>query len=133
MLHHSSESKFRRLSAPIPSSRHLAATFWLQVALVVFVLPLGTHSIITSQEKQALLQIYNAYPALAFPPEIAGADLSDPAPGNAWNSTFDNLCSTDGYEYFGIHCFNGHVDGIEMYDNALHTIYITIGHRSNTT
>ena len=78
-------------------------------------MPLKCNGAWDTDEKAALHELFEAFPALAHVPKWLSYDSENQYLGGSWRDNYDNLCLEDGYEYYGIHCFSGHVDGLFVY------------------
>lgn len=74
------------------------------------------HATITASEETALAQILAAFPALSNAQQDPSLYTIMNGASNSWPSNLASVCSgADGYDIHGIHCTNGHVDGILLY------------------
>lgn len=67
-------------------------------------------------EKVALEELFSSFPNLASIPTSEFIEDGKIDYGRSWTNNFDNLClGSDGYEYYGLYCSNGHISGIVLY------------------
>lgn len=89
---------------------------WYTLLLCIALCPIPTRGALTQGEKDALTGLLHAFPNLAFIPtsEITVDNGNDY--GRHWTQNFDILClGSDGYEYYGLYCENGHISGVVLY------------------
>lgn len=101
--------------ALVISGKTFGSVFLFYCLFIVICYISGTYGAITNQENNALSQILIAFPdlsAVAYWRRFSnGIDY-----GSSWTNNFDSLCQQgDGYEYYGVYCFDGHVGGLFMY------------------
>lgn len=107
--------RFSNLCSSNASQPSITFTHWLLIALAIL-MPLACHGTLDTGEKEALHQLFVAYPALAHVPKWYENDIYGRFLGGAWSDNYDNLCLEDGYGYHGVYCKMGHVDGLYVYD-----------------
>ena len=107
--------QFRYLSATNSCKHTIVPVHWLLVAFAIVCMPSNCNGMLDTGEKAALHQLFEAFPALAHVPKWWYYDTSGQYLGRNWSDNYDNLCLEDGYEYYGVHCSSGHVDGLFMY------------------
>lgn len=88
---------------------------WCTFCIGIILCATLTHGLLTQGEKDALTGLLAAFPNLGSIPtsEITVDNGNDY--GHSWTNNFDDLClNGDGYEYYGLHCQNGHISGIVL-------------------
>ena len=108
--------QFRLLSSPNTCKHIIVQVNWLLIALAIVFISSKCNGTLDTGEKAALHQLFDAFPALAHVPKWMYYNLAvNQYLGRSWSDNYDNLCLEDGYEFYGVHCSSGHVDGLFLY------------------
>lgn len=113
---------FRPSIAPNSCRDFIVPVNWLLVALLVIYSSSGCLGALDTGEKAALRELYEAFPALSYVPRWSNYDAYLHYIGTSWTDNFDDVCLQDGYEYYGVHCYSGHVNGLYVYVDTLNII-----------
>ena len=105
-----------RKSSSVKTVSFAFCTFQSCLALLLVLLVAAqTVSALSNSERTALQQILNNFQDLT---SVAAWETTDGLGnyyGRSWNTSFDDLCLVDGYDYYGIFCRNGQVVGLRVY------------------
>ena len=104
--------------APNSCKFPIVPVYWILVALSIVFLMSECNGTLDAGEKAALHELFEAFPALAHVPKWFNAEPYNQYIGGSWSDHYDNLCLEDGYEYYGVHCSLGHVDGLFVYASS---------------
>ena len=92
----------------------LCTESWVLTVLILSATAFYTGARISPSEEAALSEILNNHPDLTSVPSWASIDSQGNFYGSSWNDSFSGLCLKDGYDFYGVYCVNGHIEGLNM-------------------
>lgn len=108
--------------SPIFSWCKLGHIIFLSVLMCTLCQP---NCALAPSEEAALRQILKNHPDLTSVPSWEILDSTNQFNGMSWNDSFANLCQSDGFDYYGVYCLNGHVAGLKEY------VHLFVVHQMN--
>lgn len=99
----------------------LAQASWKAIFTTALLVVLVTHAepvlAISIAERNALTEIFRAYPDLTSVPSWQQLTSDGQYYGRSWpkNGDLSTVCSRDGYDIYGIYCKGGSIVGLRMY------------------
>ena len=83
--------------------------------VLVLLIAVQTVSALSNSERIALQQILSNFQDLTSVAAWETTDQYGNYYGRSWNTSFDDLCLVDGYDFYGIFCQSGQVVGLRVY------------------